>query len=441
MKRISYAEQRSDGVAFVGTYLPRPCGIATFTYDLAEALAEGNGHNQRVIVAAMNDQLEGYDYPRRVELEIGQERPLDYRKAAEYLNAGNIGVVSLQHEFGIFGGNGGSHVLTLLDELTCPVIVTCHTVKENTDPIKKEVLTEICYKADKLVVMSEKAFDILENVYGAHRNKIAHIPHGIHDTPLVDPGYYKGDLGLKGRKVLLTFGLLHRHKGIEYMIDALPAIVQKHPEVIYVVLGATHPKVLQREGDSYRLGLVEQVMKLGLQKHVLFHNKFVELDELLQYLGATDILVTPYTKLDQITSGVLPYAMGRGRAVVSTPYWHAEELLADGRGRLVPERDSAALAREINNLLDDGEAMSAVCENAYSFTRSMTWPAVARSYLALFGEVRTRAQRIASLARSLPGPFSVAESFPYAARSSKPYAVHGARAAMVTERMTRHRLR
>ncbi|MCP4674779.1 MAG: glycosyltransferase [Deltaproteobacteria bacterium] len=390
------------GIAFIGTYLPRPCGIATFTYDLAEAIAEEAGAEYRDIVVAMNDSPGGYDYPGIVRCEVQQESDLDYFKAANFLNNSDVDVVNLQHEYGIFGGDRGSKVLKFVEKIRKPLVVTCHTVKNQPDPVKKEVLTEIAAKADKLVVMSQIAFEILESVYGATREKIVYTPHGIHDTPFVEPAPYKAKLGLDGRKVLLTFGLLHPSKGIEYMLEALPSIVEKHPSLTYVILGATHPTIMRDEGDGYRRGLERRVDELGLREHVLFENRFVELDELQDYIGACDILVTPYTKLDQITSGVLPYAMGKGRAVVSTPYWHAKDLLTSGRGRIVPDRDAAALALEIIGLLDDPAVLRSVWKEAYAYSRNMTWSAVARTYLCLFDEVCERDSRVLPMVSARP---------------------------------------
>jgi glycosyltransferase involved in cell wall biosynthesis len=376
-------------IAFVGNYLPRKCGIATFTYDLAEAVARQAGEDQPVIVVAMNDTPEGYPYPNRVKFEVRQGYQIDYARAADFLNFGHIDAVSLQHEYGIYGGEWGSNLLTLLRDLQRPFIVTCHTVLRDVHPTQKEVFDEIANRASRLVVMSDLAAAMLKDVYKVPHDKIALIPHGIHDVPFIDPSFYKDKFGVEGRTLLLTFGLLHRNKGVEYMIDALPAIVEKHPKVTYLVLGATHPHVFDQEGESYRLGLQRQVRNLGLEDNVLFHPRFVELDELLEYLGAADICVTPYLNLDQITSGVLSYAMGSGKAVVSTPYWHAKEMLADGRGRLVPLHDSEALTREINALLDDEVVMSTVRKKAYMYTRPMVWHNVAKDYMRLFDEVRS----------------------------------------------------
>ncbi|MEJ2720864.1 MAG: glycosyltransferase family 4 protein [bacterium] len=382
--------QRTRGIAFIGNYLPRVCGIATFTYDLAEAVARHAGKDQPVIVAAMNDNADGYAYPDRVKFEVRQDYQLDYSRAADFLNFSHIDVICLQHEYGIFGGDWGSNLLALVRDLNRPIVMTCHTVGKDPDPRQKEVFCELAARATKLVVMSERAVTFLTEIYGVDSEKIFVIPHGIHDVPFIDPNYYKDKFGVEGRNMLLTFGLLHKNKGIEYMIEALPAIVKRHPKTTYLVLGATHPHVVASEGEAYRFSLQRRIRELGLEEHVLFHPRFVELDELLEYIGASDICVTPYLNMDQITSGALSYALGSGKAVVSTPYWHAEELLADGRGRLVPVRDSAALSREILDLLDHPVELNAMRKRAYLYCRKMTWASVSSEYMKLFDEARSR---------------------------------------------------
>ncbi len=399
---------RFRGIAFVGNYLPRKCGIATFTFDLAESLAQQAGADQPVIVCAMNDLPEGYAYPERVKFEVSQDYPLDYNRLTDFLNFSRIDVVSLQHEYGIFGGESGANILTLLRDLHRPVVVTCHTVLKNPSPVQKEVFGELAQRATRLVVMSRKAFGFLEEVYQVPREKIVLIPHGIHDTPFIDPSFFKDKFELEGRKVLLTFGLLGRNKGIEYMIEALADIVKHHPKTTYLVLGATHPAVVRYEGESYRLSLQRRVLELGLEKHVLFHPRFVDQDELLEYLGATDIFVAPYLNLDQITSGALSYAMGAGKAVVTTPFWHAEEVVSEERGILVPVQDAASLAHEINRLLSNEVLLGAMRKKAYLYCRNMIWPAVARSYLGLFNEVRTKAPKTFPVASSMTRPLSAA---------------------------------
>ena len=382
--------QRAHGVAFVGSYLPRACGIATFTYDLAKAVATQIGKSQSVIVAAMNDRPGVYEYPDRVKFEINQDNISDYARAAEYLNSSGADVISLQHEYRIFGGEWGSYLLAFVRNLDRPVVMTCHTVIDNPEPEQKEVFTELTARSAKVVVMSNKAATFLPDTYSVDRRKISVIPHGIHDVPFVDPDQYKSTFGLEGRTVLLTFGLLHRDKGIEYMIDALPAIVERHPRITYLVLGSTHPSVVAREGEAYRSSLQRRVRDLGMEEHVLFQPRFVDIDELLKYISAADICVTPYLDTGRITSGALAYAYGSGKAVVSTPYRHAEELLADGRGRIVPPGDSGALSKEILALLDNPDVFESVCRRAYLYCRHMTWPATAVKYVRLFKEIRDR---------------------------------------------------
>ncbi len=373
----------TDNIAFVGTYLPRACGIATFTYDLAEAVAENS--DGPVYVVAINDTDRGYQYPARVTRTIRQDRCVDYVDVADYLDSAGRGIVSIQHEFGIFGGERGAHILILMRRLRRPAVVTCHTVPAKPLAAEREVLSEIASRAKRLVVMNRTAVDLLENVYGADRRKIAYIQHGIHDVPFADPPEYKRKLGLRGR-VLLTFGLLSRAKGIEYVIDAMPEIVKRHPDTTYVVLGRTHPVIRRSEGESYRRSLQDRAKKLGVRDRVLFLDRFVDLRELLGLMSETDIFVAPYGNLDQTTSGTLAYALGCGNAAVATPFLGARELLSEGRGRLVPVCDAAALAREINDLLSDDRSMRSMRQRAYVYTRPMVWSRIARRYLTLFGD-------------------------------------------------------
>jgi glycosyltransferase involved in cell wall biosynthesis len=398
--------KRSRGIAFIGNYLPRVCGIATFTYDLAEAVAKQAGKDQPVIVTAMNDNSDGYSYPDRVKFEIRQDHQLDYSRAADFLNFSSIDVVCIQHEYGIFGGEWGANLLALVRDLDRPMVMTCHTVIKEVDPFQKDVFTELAARAAKIVVMSEKAVGFLEEIYGVSRDKIALIPHGIHDVPFIDPNYYKDKFGVEGRQMLLTFGLLHENKGIEHMIEALPSVIERHPLTTYLVLGMTHPAVLEKEGEAYRLSLQRRVRDLGIEDHVLFHPRFVELDELLEYIGASDICVTPYLAMEQITSGALAYAMGSGKAVISTPYWHAKELLGDGRGRLVPPKDPAALSKEILALLDNPIELNAMRKRAYQYCRNMTWSATAVEYIKLFDEVRSRISKSVPTASAMARPLA-----------------------------------
>jgi glycosyltransferase involved in cell wall biosynthesis len=389
MSRILKSIPNVGSIAFVGNYLPRACGIATFTYDLAESMAESVGDDGTVITVALSDKPGSYAYPDRVKFEIHQDSTADYEEAARFINTGGVDIVSLQHEYGIFGGESGSNVLVLLEKLRCPVVVTFHTVYKEPSPMQKEVLTDIATLCSKLVVMSRKGMEFLMKVYGITKDKIVFIPHGVHDVPFLDTKHYKSKLRLKGN-VLLTFGLLHKSKGIEYMIDALSVVLRKHPRTTYVILGATHPRVMMLEGENYRRRLQKRVKQLKLEEHVLFYPRFLYLRDLLDYLGAADIFVTPYSKIEYITSGALAYALASGKAVVSTPYWYAQELLSEGRGCLVPKGDSQALARAIIELLDDRDALHAIRRKAYAYGRRMIWSEVACSYLHLFASVLGR---------------------------------------------------
>ncbi len=336
----------------------------------------------------MNDTPEGYRYPPQVRFEVNQWSLADYRLAADFLNMNRVDVVCLQHEFGIFGGEHGSHILDLLGNLRMPLVTTLHTVLQAPNPGQMAVTRRIAQLSDRLVVMSRRAVGILRDVYGVPAGKIVMIHHGIPDVPFVDPNYYKDQYGVEGRKVILTFGLLSPGKGIETMIDALPAVVEKHPEAVYIVLGATHPHVKREQGEAYRLSLQRRARELRVDEHLIFHNRFVDLKELCEFLGAADIYVTPYLNREQIVSGTLAYALGNGKATVSTPYWYAEEMLAEGRGRIVPFRDAAALAGQVNDLFTREVERHAMRKRAYTFCRDMVWKEVARKYLEVFSEVK-----------------------------------------------------
>lgn len=379
-------------VAVVGTYLPRQCGIATFSASLCQALASA-APDVTWLVLPVTDRPGGYAYPAPVRFEIAEDDITAYRRAADFLNSNNVDLVCLQHEYGIFGGTAGSHVLALLRELRMPVVTTLHTVLRTPDPAQRRVLDELAARSDRLVVMTRRGAEFLRDVYGVPPDKIAVIPHGIPDMPFVDPHFYKDQFGVEGRQVLLTFGLLSANKGIEVALDALPAVLARHPDVVYVVLGATHPQVLRREGEAYRLDLLRRARALGVERHVRFHNRFVSERELVEWIGAADLYLTPYRTLEQITSGTLAYAVGAGKAVISTPYWHAQELLADGRGVLVPFGDAGAIARAVVALLEGETARHTMRKRAYLLGREMTWPVVARRYLQLFEQVRAERMR------------------------------------------------
>ncbi len=375
-------------VAVVGNYLPRECGIATFTTDLCDALVAEYGGLQ-CLALAVNDTETGYEYPARVRYELAEQDLSSYQQAASFLGLGNIDLVCLQHEFGIFGGEAGSHVLELLRELRMPVVTTLHTVmQEPPAPEFGEVFAELVQLTDRIVVISRRAVDILQDVYKIPREKIDVIPHGIHDVPFVDPSFHKDKFKVEGKFVILTFGLLGPNKGLEYVIQALPPIVEQYPNVVYIILGATHPYWRRVEGESYRESLQKLARDLGVEDHVIFHNRFVGVDELLEFTGAADLYVTPYLEPQQISSGTLAYALGAGKAIVSTPYWYAEELLADGRGRLVPFKDAPAISQAVLDLLDHPTEMHAMRKRAYMHGREMTWAKVARRYMRSFARAR-----------------------------------------------------
>ena len=371
-------------VAVVGNYTPRQCGIATFTADLSGALAARPETD--VFVVAMNDRPEGYVYPERVRHAVAQHDLGDYGRTADFLNLSGADLVCLQHEFGIFGGPAGSYILSLLRELNMPVVTTLHTVLDRPDPAQRRVMDELCGLSSRLVVMSARGADFLRDVYGVPDAKISLVHHGIPDAPFAEAASFKAALGVTDEKMLLTFGLLSQNKGVETVIEALPEIVSRHPEVVYTVLGTTHPHVLAHEGERYRESLVKLAGALGVGEHIRFDSRFLNLDELIRYIGAADVYITPYLNREQITSGTLAYALGLGKAVVSTPYWYAEELLAEGRGVLVPFRDAGATAAAVNGLFDDDGAREALRARAYAHGRTMTWPSVARAYREVFAQ-------------------------------------------------------
>jgi glycosyltransferase involved in cell wall biosynthesis len=375
-------------VAFIGNSLPRRCGIATFTTDLQQVVARARADLDTAIVA-MTDQGQAYDYPPAVQFEIKDDMPGDYAQAANFLNSGRFDVVCLQHEFGIFGGEAGGLINTLLAKLVAPIVTTLHTVLADPHPAQRAVLTNIVKTSDRVVVMAEKGRELLQSVYGVLPAKIEVIPHGIPDAQFAEPDAAKARLGFSSRPVILTFGLLSPNKGIEVMIDAMPAILDRCPNAIYVVLGATHPTLVRREGERYRESLVARTQALGIENHVLFLNQFVDRATLLEYISMSDVYVTPYLHEAQMTSGSLAYSFGMGKAVVSTPYWHAQELLADGQGVLVPFGDANTTAREIGDLLTDDGRREAMRKRAYASSRSMTWERTAHCYLSTFERARS----------------------------------------------------
>ncbi len=373
-------------IAFVGDYPPRKCGIATFTHDLSSAVA--GLANTECLIVPVDDIDEGYDYPLSVRFQITEQDRGSYRRAADFLNFSSVDVVSLQHEFGIYGGPGGAHILSFLRDLRVPAVTTLHTVLPQPDKTLRRVMEQLVELSTRLVVMTERSRNTLLTEYNVAEEKIDLIVHGIPDRPFSDSTFYKDQFNLTGKLVALTFGLLSPNKGIEVVLKALPAIVREVPNFVYLVLGATHPSLLRSEGETYRIGLERMAKELGVQKNVVFYNRFVELDELTNFIAATDVYITPYLNAAQAVSGTLAYSFGCGQAVISTPYWHAEELLADGRGILTPFGDSAAIARETISLLQDEPRRHAMRIKAYALGRNMIWSHVARLYSNSFQVAR-----------------------------------------------------
>ena len=374
-------------IAFLGGYDPRRCGIATFTTDLCEAVASA-ADDAECYAVAMNDRTEGYKYPARVRAEI-LEKDLDsYRRAADFLNFNNAEVLCVQHEFGIYGGPAGSHLLALLKEVRMPVVTTLHTVLREPSSAQRKVMEEVARRSDRLVLMARKGAEMLRDIYRVPEEKLDVIPHGIPDLPFIESRHFKAQFGVEGRQVLLTFGLIGPGKGIEHVIEALPEIVRQHPNVVYLVLGATHPHLVAREGERYRLGLERLTEDRGVKENVIFYNRFVSPEDLKEFIGASDIYLTPYLNEAQVTSGTLAYVFGGGKAVVSTPYWHAQELLADDRGVLVPFQNPQAIAEGVCGLLSDPPRMEKIRREAYAMGREMIWPAVAQRYLETFRHAR-----------------------------------------------------
>ncbi len=379
-------------VAFIGNSLPRRCGIATFTTDLQLAVAASPAAPETVIVA-MNDEGHDYVYPPSVGWQIRDQKIEDYQSASRFLNAGQFNVVSLQHEFGIFGGEAGSHILTLLADLAMPIVTTLHTVLAAPSAIQRRVLVDIVAVSTTVVVMAEKARELLQTVYAVPPDKIQVIAHGIPDCAFVDSSASKLARGFGGHAVILTFGLISPNKGIEIMIDAMPEILRSRPDAVYVVLGATHPNLVRREGEAYRTRLRERTRQLGIEEQVVFLDQFVDQATLVNFISMCDVYVTPYLNEAQMTSGTLAYSFGVGKAVVSTPYWHARELLADGRGILVPFGDSLATGEAIAALLTDDGRRQRLCREAYAYSRSMTWPRTAERYLGEYARAVERQKR------------------------------------------------
>ncbi len=375
-------------IAVIGNYLPRQCGIATFTTDLCAAISAEYG-TARLMALPVNDTEQGYDYPPRVRWSLAQDDMKSYEDAAKFLNFNNIDMVCLQHEYGIFGGPAGSHILHLLRGLKMPVVTTLHTVLREPNPDQLMVMEEIAELSDRLIVMSQLSSQFLQEIFKVPGSKIDMVPHGVPDLPFLDPNFYKDRFGVEGKAVLLTFGLLSPNKGIENVIQALPQILSNHKNVVYIVAGATHPHILRREGDKYRASLQALAKEVGVESQVIFHDRFVSPEEMAEFIGAADIYITPYRYEAQVVSGTLAYALGAGKAIISTPYWHAIELLDDRRGALVPFQNPAAIAQKAVELLDTPAIRHAMRKRAYLFARDTVWKRVAQGYMESFSRVRS----------------------------------------------------
>ncbi|WP_405283026.1 glycosyltransferase family 4 protein [Gaopeijia maritima] len=376
-------------LAYLGTYPPRRCGIGTFTRDLAEAVA-GRRDGSSYQILATTDAAGPYEYPDAVRFQLRQGEKQDYIRAADHVNFSDTRLVSVQHEFGIYGGDDGSHVLAFLSRLDKPVVATLHTVLREPSASQRSLVRAMAERCDGIVVMNALAADVLEESHGVSRSAIEVIPHGIPDLPRGDQDHFKERFGVRGRRMLLTFGLLSPNKGIETAIRALPRLVERFPDLVYFVVGATHPNVKRQRGEEYRIALEREALTLGVADHVVFRDEFVDPDELADVLRATDVYLTPYLDAAQSTSGTLSYAMGAGSAVVSTPYLHAREFLADGRGRMFGFGDSEGMAMGVEALLSDAGELKRTREAAWHFTRPMTWPRVGEAYAALAERVLDR---------------------------------------------------
>lgn len=394
---------KAFGVSFISSYIPRQCGIATFTNDLAVSFTKlNNGTDLFSNVTALNDNPEGYKYPKDVKFEIKDKSINDFKEAAYYLNLSDKDVVNLQHEFGLYGGEAGSHILYLLENLKKPVVTTLHTVLEQPNEDQHKVIQEINRYSSYIVVQSERAVRMLKEIYGVPAEKIVFIPHGAHDVPFLDTTYYKDKFQLTEKKVLLTFGLLGPGKGLEDVINALAEVVKTNPDTAYIILGATHPHVRKQYGESYRNSLENLVRKNGLENNVIFINRFVDTSELLEFLLMSDIYISPYHNMQQIVSGTLTYALASGKAIISTPYWHAEEILREGKGVLYPAQDVNALAAAITDLLNDESKRNKMRRDAYEAGRKMIWPEVAKSYYELFQKAAAEFTIIPSSSAPVP---------------------------------------
>lgn len=373
-------------IAFISSYPPRMCGIATFTSHLIKNMTlASNGSFEPVIIAMQSNG--SAKYSEVADFVIRKDLRSDYIQAANFINSDNIDMVVLQHEFGLFGGDGGTYISSLLKRINAPIVSTLHTVLERPASELFQSLLEVCDLSGKIIIMNKHGIDMLENIYGASKNKVELIPHGILDVPFGKTEIYKRKLNLNGRKVMMTFGLLGPNKGIEVALNAMHEIIKESPNALYLIVGKTHPEIVKEEGYSYRNKLQNLVENLKIRDYVRFYDRFVTDQQLKEFLAAADIYITPYLHKEQLTSGPLAFAVGCGKAVVSTPYWAAQELLDRDRGILIPFSDSHRLAESVVRLTNDEVLLKKMQSNAYSYGRKMTWANVGQQYWQLAAEL------------------------------------------------------
>ncbi len=381
--RVIHDESIRLKVAYLSTYPPKECGIATYTQDLVQSISNIFVTSSPTIIA-INDRGSYYNYSPLVKFQIDRDEVETYIKAADFINDSDIDIVNLQHEYGLFGGTWGEYILTFLERVEKPVITTLHTILPNPGPDAKRVLDGILRFSDHAVVMARVGIGLLEQIYDIFGDKAQYIPHGCPNVPFIDSNSIKEGLGLQNRVVLSTFGLISRGKGIEYAIKALPQVSKDEAKVLYLVIGETHPEVRKHEGESYRQSLLDIVSELGLEKNVRFVNRFLEKSELIRYLQATDIYILPYPNKDQISSGTLLYALSTGKAIVTTPFLHAEEVISDGAAMRCELRDPESIADSVKSLLRYDDIHNRYERRAYQYSREMIWPNVGMRYANLF---------------------------------------------------------
>lgn len=391
-QKIVTKQQQRVNVIYVSSYIPRKCGIATYTKDLTNAINLLNSRSLAEILAVAHPAEEDMDYPWEAKYKINNEDLSSYLHAADYVNQSHADIVHLQHEFGLFGGESGEYILPFVENLTTPLVTTFHTVLTEPNAKQREIIKRIARKSEAIVVMMEQVSDALSKIYKIPRKKIIVIPHGVPDIAYHQTELYKRKRKLSDKILLGNINLLDHNKGIEYALEAVAILAKKYPNILYTIIGQTHPDVLRRDGETYRNSLKKLVRNLGIAQHVRFVNEYLNFPDLVSWLQAMDIYITPYLEPQQVTSGALAYAIGAGKVCIATPYIYSKEVLAEGRGMLVPFRDSQALAAAVLDVLDHPEKRDKMSNLAYQYGRLMTWPNVAQSHLSLFRTLLKKAQ-------------------------------------------------